>query len=100
MVLRHPGFGWVGYHFAPGDAEKFLEHFAAVMRGGKRVATGSTNCWTTCVGGRMPRLILFVAAGLAIGAAVASALGETTSIGAGIGAAFGVAAVIWNVTHK
>ena len=33
VVLRHPGFGWVGYHFAPGDAEKFLKHFAAVMRG-------------------------------------------------------------------
>ena len=33
LVLRHPGFGWVGYHFAPGDAEKFLDHFAAVMRG-------------------------------------------------------------------
>ena len=32
LVLRHPGFGWVGYHFAPGDAAKFLEHFAAVLR--------------------------------------------------------------------
>jgi len=32
LVLRHPGLGWVGYHFAPGDAEKFLEHFATVMR--------------------------------------------------------------------
>lgn len=31
LVLRHPGIGWVGYHFSPGDAEKFLEHFAAVM---------------------------------------------------------------------
>jgi hypothetical protein len=32
LVIRHPGIGWVGYHFAPGDAEKFLEHFAAVIR--------------------------------------------------------------------
>ena len=48
----------------------------------------------------MLKFILFVAAGVAVGAGVAFVLGETPSKGAWVGAALGAAAVMWNLTHK